>query len=139
MYYSKTYSTLPEDAKRIRETVFMEEQGFTVEFDDKDAKATHLVLYTDTNTAVGTGRFFKEEGQTYMIGRIAVLKAFRKNHCGAILLQEAERQIKALGAKEIRLAAQVQAKGFYEKSGYTADGEEFLDEHCPHIWMHKAL
>ena len=47
--------------------------------------------------------------------------------------------MKKLLIKEIRLAAQVQAKGFYEKAGYSADGEEFLEEHCPHIRMCKKI
>lgn len=68
-----------------------------------------------------------------------MLKKYRKKHYGEIILQEAERQIRTLGAEAIRLAAQVQAKGFYEKSGYSADGEEFLEEHCPHIRMYKNL
>ena len=35
------------------------------------------------------------------------------------------------------VAAQVRARGFYEKAGYTAYGEEFPEEYCPHIWMKK--
>lgn len=35
------------------------------------------------------------------------------------------------------LSAQVQAQGFYEKLGYVASGEPYLDEHCPHIHMEK--
>ena len=43
------------------------------------------------------------------------------------------------GGKRARLAAQVQAAGFYEKMGYCRAGEEFLEEHCPHIWMEKEI
>ena len=139
MYYFKTDNTLPDDARLIREMVFVKEQGFEDEFDDQDAAATHLVLYGDDGTPMGTGRFFKSGENVYTVGRIAVLKEYRKKHYGGIILQDAERQIRALGAKEIRLAAQVQAKGFYEKAGYSADGEEFLEEHCPHIRMCKKI
>lgn len=55
------------------------------------------------------------------------------------MLQEAERQIKENNASEIRLAAQVRAKGFYEKSGFSVMGNEFFEEDCPHIWMYKKI
>lgn len=140
MEYFKTYCTLPEDAVFIRRSVFMEEQGFAEEFDDKDDTAKHIVLYNDENRAVAACRYFPDDkSQFYIVGRIAVLKEFRHNHYGRLLLREAERQIIAAGAKEIRLAAQTQAAGFYKKQGYTTDGEVFLEEHCPHIWMYKKL
>lgn len=41
----EAYDFLPEDAKRIREAVFMKEQGFKNEFDDIDLLALHLILY----------------------------------------------------------------------------------------------
>ena len=31
------------------------------------------------------------------------------------------------------------ARPFYEKLGYWASGEEYLDEYCPHIHMEKEL
>ena len=43
------------------------------------------------------------------------------------------------GAKKASLSAQVQAQGFYESCGYTAEGDTYLDEHCPHIHMTKTL
>ena len=37
--------SLSDDEVRIRTDVFVEEQGFVVEFDDDDAISTHIVLY----------------------------------------------------------------------------------------------
>ena len=72
----KIYDTLPDDAARIREEVFMKEQGFHDEFDNTDPTAAHIVLYIE-GTPVGTCRFFpgQEEGE-YVIGRIAILKKY---------------------------------------------------------------
>lgn len=139
MCYFRTYYTLSDDAKFIRETVFMKEQGFVNEFDEKDVVAKHIVLYNDENKPIATCRYFlNKEGTVCFVGRIAVLKEFRQKSYGAVMLREAEQQIKNTGVKEIRLAAQVRVKGFYEKSGYSAMGKEFLEEHCPHIWMYKS-
>ena len=44
-----------------------------------------------------------------------------------------------MALKTCSLSAQVQAKGFYKKLGYVQDGDEYLDEHCPHILMCKVL
>lgn len=140
MEYFKTYCTLPEDAILIRKLVFMEEQGFVNEFDDKDNAAKHIVLYNDENRAVSTCRYFlDEENRVCIVGRIAVLKEFRHKHYGRLVLCEAERQAKMAGIDKIRLAAQMQAVGFYQKQGFMIDGKEFMEEHCPHIWMYKKL
>lgn len=47
----EAYDFLPEDAKRIREAVFMKEQGFKNEFDDIDLLALHLILYDGSQPA----------------------------------------------------------------------------------------
>lgn len=135
----KAYRYLPASAARIRENVFIEEQGFYDEFDHLDYTATHLVLYYNTISAA-TCRFypFEEEG-AYVIGRIAVVKEYRGKGLGARLIQEAEKRIREAGGKRVLLAAQTLAAGFYEKQGYETFGDIFLDEHCPHIWMRKAL
>ena len=43
------------------------------------------------------------------------------------------------GASKIILHAQIQAQPFYEKNGYIAEGEPFLEESTPHITMMKKL
>ena len=80
----KTFNYLPDDAKFIRQTVFIDEQGFVEEFDDKDSESLHIVLYENGKPA-GTCRvLFKDEKQCYMIGRVAVLQEYRKNHLGSV-------------------------------------------------------
>jgi len=136
--YFKTYCTLPKEAAEIRRAVFMQEQGFREEFDEVDAVASHIVLYDEESRAVAVCRYFRDaEKESYVVGRIAVIKQMRGKHFGALLLEEAERQIKGRGEKRLMLAAQVQARRFYEKQGYFAVGSVFYEECCPHIWMEK--
>lgn len=54
---TQIYSTLPQEARRIREEVFVREQGFENEFDETDQRAFHLVLY-DGEIPVAVCRFF---------------------------------------------------------------------------------
>lgn len=134
-----TARCLTPDAKAIREAVFIKEQGFQNEFDDIDARAVHVVLY-DEGTAAATGRAFpKEAGGTWLLGRIAVKKKYRGQKLGLMVVNALEAEAKKAGASTAELSAQLQAKGFYEKAGYTAQGDVYKDEHCPHVKMTKPL
>ncbi|MCM1115664.1 MAG: GNAT family N-acetyltransferase [Clostridium sp.] len=135
----KNYKVLPEEAKYIRQTVFVEEQGFQEEFDSVDTIATHIVAF-DEDKPVATGRFYFDDAkQTYFIGRLAVMKDYRGRGLGAVIIKEAEGLVKTMGGKSIILHSQCQAQGFYEKQGYYAYGDVDYDEDCPHIWMKKDL
>ena len=133
----KVTNNLSEDEKMIRETVFIEEQKFKIEFDDTDDIATHIVMYIDNNP-VGCCRLFKQDNE-YHIGRIAVLKPYRGKGYGEKILLNAERVAKEKGADSISLSAQVRASGFYEKLGYKKHGEIYFDEYCEHIAMKKDI
>ena len=91
MIECKSFDTLPDDARAIRKEVFVREQWFQIEFDDKDSISRHLVLYVD-GVPTGTYRvFWDDQQQSYVIGRGAVRKAFKGNHYGTVLLKEAEK------------------------------------------------
>lgn len=135
----KKLNILSDDAKMIRLKVFVEEQGFTNEFDEIDSVATHLVFYEDKNSAA-TCRYYKGEGeQDFIIGRVAILPEYRKNHLGSRMMQSLEENIKAEGGKKISLSAQCRVVPFYEKNGYKAIGEPYLDEYCEHVHMVKEI
>lgn len=136
----KAYDKLPEDSKSIREEVFVVEQGFTEEFDTVDNRAIHFVAYDDLGSQMGTCRIFTEESEKiYYLGRLAVLKKFRKMNIGRSLLTFAEATARSKGADQIRLHSQLRAMQFYRKCGYEEYGAIELDEGCPHIWMKKNL
>lgn len=135
----KVFSHLPQEAKEIREQVFILEQGFQKEYDQIDEIATHFVLYQD-GEAIGTCRVFLRKAPfEFMMGRLAVKKEWRGRGLGAQLLAGAERWAKESGGQCLVLHAQLQAKEFYEKVGYTAYGDVEYEEDCPHIWMKKEL
>lgn len=135
----KIYEQLPEDAKYIRRKVFMEEQGFENEFDDIDNMCTHILIYDSANPVATCRFYYNNERQSYVIGRIAVLKEFRGKNYGAELLKAAENEIIKKQGNSIELLAQVRVTDFYEKNGYVALDEVHDDEGCPHVWMRKAF
>ena len=129
----------PPVAMEIRQKVFVEEQGFCDEFDQIDGIAEHFVLL-DSEKPVGTCRVFQGElPGVYILGRLAVLTAYRGSGLGRRIVEEAELYLKEVGAKELRLHAQCRVAAFYKKLGYEEFGDVELEENCPHIWMKKAL
>lgn len=134
-----TTEYLSEEAKYIREEVFIKEQGFEVEFDDIDETASCMVLYDD-EIPMACCRYFKgDKTGEYVIGRLAVLKEYRGRHLGERMLEAVEEAVKNVGGSSMSLSAQVQAEGFYEKQGYSKKGNIYFDEHCEHIHMEKEL
>ena len=140
MIQFKTIQSLTGDEIKIRTEVFMHEQGFKNEYDEIDKIAYHTILYKDHKPEGCCRMYWNEEENSYVIGRLAVYKEYRKQGLGAALIKEKERIIKwRLHGKTAKLLAQVEKKGFYEKLGYKAYGKEVDDEGCPHIWMEKNL
>jgi len=133
----KKYNELNDDIIKIRTSVFIDEQGFKDEFDEIDKTCYHIVLY-DSEKPVATCRYFKE-GESFHIGRVAIIKEYRGKHLGKEIMQIAEKEIKATNAEQIEVSAQVRVKEFYKKVGYKEVGEIYLDEFCEHIRMVKIL
>jgi len=130
------------DAFAVRTAVFVNEQGFSseIEIDEIDDVAYHIVIF-DGSKPVATGRVFPktEDKKVYTIGRVSVLKKYRNQGMGVNLMKKLEACAKSLGGEKIVLGAQVRAKEFYQKHGYSEFGDEYMDEHCPHIHMEKVL
>ena len=134
------YDKIPDEARYIRETVFLEEQGFEKEYDENDNIAKHIVIYED-NTAIATCRvYWDEEVNCYHIGRIAVLKPHRGKGLGIKVVTEAEKLVKEMGGKEIFISGQLQVAEFYKnKLGYTQYGDVYPEENHPHVALKKTI
>lgn len=126
-----------DDAKQIRISVFVKEQGFVNEFDETDSSAYHFIIY-DNCKPVGVGRYYGKENP-YHIGRIAVAAEYRGKGLGLFIMNEIESFAKKNGAESLILSAQTRAEKFYQKCGFKRTGDEYSDEFCPHIDMIKFL
>lgn len=127
-----------EDALKIRQQVFIDEQGVDpqIEIDQWEDQAIHYAVYVN-NVAVATARLIKEENQTYHMTRVASLKKYRGLGYGKELMDYIERQIKATGGQRIWLSAQLTAVSFYEKLGYQKIGETYEEAGMAHQRMEK--
>ncbi|KIH98633.1 acetyltransferase [Streptomonospora alba] len=123
----------------IRGAVFVAEQQVPIaeEPDSHDPGADHLLARID-GVPAGTGRLVAA-GERGVLGRLAVLPEARGTGTGAALVRAIEERARKLGLGEIELHAQTHALRFYERLGYAARGEEFLDAGIRHLDMRKRL
>lgn len=124
----------------LRRNVFIEEQGVSEadEVDELDDVAIHL-LARDGDTPLGTARLLVK-GEVGKIGRVCVLPLARGTGLGAALIRAALCELaRQPGVSFAYLGSQSHATGFYEKLGFAAEGEEFLDAGIPHRHMRRAL
>ena len=124
----------------LRTRVFVVEQGVPVEIeqDAADATAVHVLSRDDAGRVVATGRLLVH-GPTAGIGRMATDAAARGRGHAAAVLVELHRQAVLRGVLEVELHAQLTARGFYERAGYAAVGEEYEEAGIAHITMRRVL
>ncbi|MDD6279294.1 MAG: GNAT family N-acetyltransferase [Oscillospiraceae bacterium] len=135
----KYYDKLPAEAAEIRKSIFLVEQKFSVEFDETDGFAVHIVGYIGAEPVCVCRVFYNEEKQSHIIGRVAVVKEYRRRGIGKLVVNEAERYLRSLGAKRIMLSAQERVSDFYAGCGFERTDSKYYDEYCPHVWMKKEI
>lgn len=126
--------------KALRRLVFIEEQGVSEaeEIDGLDGEALHL-LARDGGTPAGTLRIRFPENVA-KIERVCVRRENRGRDLGAMLMRHAlDIARQRPGITQAKLGAQLSALAFYERLGFRAYGEEFLDARIPHRHMVRDL
>jgi len=121
----------------IRFAIFVGEQNVPpgIELDDQDASCMHAIAYDEAGKAVGTGRLLPDGH----IGRMAVVKEWRRRGVGAALLEALVAEARRRGHKEVALSAQLQALEFYRGAGFVAEGKVYEEAGILHQQMRKAL
>ena len=131
----------PQDAdlvRAVRQQVFVIEQGIdpALEWTGDDDQFLCVLALDEDQNPIGTGRI-KVESATATIGRMAVLQPFRGAGVGAAILSRLIEIGKAEGANKFELSAQVSAIAFYQKHGFVASGDVYLDANIEHRKMSR--
>jgi predicted GNAT family N-acyltransferase len=123
----------------LRHEVFCREQGVPEheETDGRDHDALHLVAVAD-GEIVGTCRLLLV-GPTAQFSRLAVGAPMRRRGIATALLEGAETETRAGGARRIVLHAQTYARELYDRAGYRARGRTFIEAGIEHVAMEKSL
>jgi predicted GNAT family N-acyltransferase len=136
--------------KRLRWTVFVEEQNVppSLEHDEHDrlpvgdeprapVHALVEMIVEGREVPCAAGRFIWKSDTVAKMQRMAVIDDARKLGVGRKLLAFLEGEARSRGAKKFTLGAQLHARGFYEKNGYTVVSDVFDDAGIPHVTMEK--
>ncbi len=144
-YIPNTITIVQTPAEReacydIRKAVFVQEQAvpLELEMDEYDDVATHFLLRDAEQTPLATARLLDKHGLA-KIGRVAVIKEARGQGLGLLLMQFVLDEARRHGFTEAVLDSQTYAIPFYERLGFTAEGEEFDDAGIPHFLMRRRL
>jgi predicted GNAT family N-acyltransferase len=130
------WDQLQQDAKLIRTQVFICEQGITEadEWDDQDLISQHFVIY-DQDQPIATARLLENNS----VGRVAVLKAYRGQGLGQMIMLEIISYAQKQRRSVLTLSSQVHAISFYEKLGFTVQGNSYDECGISHIEMTMSL
>ena len=129
----------------VRQAVFIDEQNVPSEeeWDGRDEASIHLICEDRDRRPVACARLWSRGDGCLQIGRMAVLKPWRKRGIGASLMRQALSLAASLAAEgfETRLCldAQIHAIEFYARFGFRAEGPVFDDAGIPHRQMKLVL
>ncbi len=132
------FEELAHELREVRTAVFIREQRvpWEIEMDERDASCIHVLARAD-GRPVGTARIdLEKDGK---VGRVAVLRDYRRCGIGRRLMAELESIAGEYGLQRLWFHAQTSAIPFYEQIGYSAEGPEFSEAGIPHRTMSRRL
>jgi predicted GNAT family N-acyltransferase len=126
-------------ALALRHEVFCREQGVPPreELDGRDPEGLHLVAVAN-GELLATCRLVMV-GPTVQFSRLAVTRSARRQGIATALLELAESEARAAGARRLVLHAQTYAQSLYEQAGYRPRGRVFVEANIQHIAMERVL
>ena len=132
-----TWQDAEVELRILREFVFIKEQNVPpeLEWDNKDENAVHVLARDEKGRGIGTARM-TTDGH---IGRMAVLRAWRRRGVGSEMLTALITIARARQLLRVKLDAQTQAVDFYLRHDFVPQGEIFMDANIPHQHMTRSL
>jgi predicted GNAT family N-acyltransferase len=115
----------------IRNEVFVNEFNFDISsiYDEYDSFGKNVLVYINEK-AIGTGRLIFNNGK-YVIDNLCVLKEFRNNSYGELIIRMLVRKAVDMGAEKTYsyidntdIISASKIKGIFEKIGFIMDKEE---------------
>lgn len=127
-------------ACQLRNETLRKPLGLDLMTEDLAAESAYLhygMIESNQVIACALGIFVSETN--VKIRQMTVAPEYQGQGIGRALLQNMEVDLKQRGVTFLELDARVSAVGFYEKLGYTKEGEEFVSVSIPHLRMRKSL
>ena len=121
----------------LRSRVFIHEQGVpeALEIDGKDPSCLHVKALNTDGEFIATARLLPD----HYIGRMCVLKPWRRQGIGSQMLAFLIDHANSQGLSSLMLNAQLEALPFYQGFGFVADSEVFIEADIAHVHMTLCL
>ena len=104
-----------------------------------EADELHFALFDDDDTLLACAVVRLLNNDTAKLRQMAVEVSRRAMGNGRFLLEGVEAILHQRGIRRIEMDARKTAIGFYVKSGYAIEGDEFIQVTVPHYRMVKAI
>jgi predicted GNAT family N-acyltransferase len=127
------WSTGGAALRKVRNEVFIIEQGIpeSLEWDSDDSRCVHALAEDREGAPIGCARLLADGH----IGRVAVLRRWRRRGVGGGLISLLIDEARRLGHPQVVINAQLQAMPFYARHGFVATGDDFDEAGIPHRVM----
>lgn len=125
---------------KSRTEIFLLEQNICcLDMDDVDYRSRHYFIQEGDRVIAYLRAFYPhEDAEVVKIGRVLTL-SHGNGHGRALMSFAIEDIRKNMPCRKLMINAQIQAMGFYEKCGFQATSEEFMEEGIPHIAMELEI
>ncbi|NLS38207.1 GNAT family N-acetyltransferase [Fructobacillus tropaeoli] len=140
MWHIKTFDELSNHEiwamYRARIAVFVVDQHSEYQdVDEQDLTALH-VFYEEDGELLAYARVFEKDQDTVTFGRVLTVQKARGKGLGKALIQQLmDVMATRFDQDKIEIEAQEHAIGLYERFGFEAYGDTFLDVGVPHKMM----
>ncbi|NEP60401.1 MAG: GNAT family N-acetyltransferase [Symploca sp. SIO2G7] len=108
------------------------------EQDQYDSSAVHVIAVCDRKI-VGSARLRELSPDIGSIAYVCVLPEFQHQGIGTKLIQKLMEKAQNKQLKTVRLRSRITALDFYQRLGFSTEGEPFNYLNIPHIFMNLNL
>lgn len=138
--YSIQFADWDEDAERLialRHEVFVGEQKvpIEVEIDDLDSQCQHIKASLSDERIIATARLLPN----HYVGRMCVAKEYRHQGIAGAMLEFIIQYARQQNFKSLHLNAQISAQPLYERYGFVANSDIFMEAGIQHRHMSLPL
>ena len=126
------------DIYELRSEVFVVEQNCVYQDIGEEDKLAYHVFFKENGKIASYCRVFMKypDTNTAIIGRVISRGNMRGRGVGLMVVKEGRKiAFDRLNARKIVIHAQLYAKGFYEKAGFSVSSDEFMEDGIPHVEM----
>ncbi len=125
---------------QLRQLILRQPLGLTFSQEELEKeKEDILIAAFDDDDMLGCCMLVPIDSNTLRLRQMAVNNNLQGKGIGASIMSFAENIARDKGYRKMIMHARVTAIGFYEKFGYKAWGDEFIEVNLPHRVMEKKL